>query len=77
MAFRSRADDRVDMVELIKERVEGGVYAVDSHRVAEAILARRGEGITLRSLWSEMLVAVQPGGGDPRERDAFAGHDPA
>jgi len=66
------------MIQAIKERVEGGVYAVDSQRVAEAILARRGECRTLRSLWSEMLVAPQLAGwAAPAEVDAAAAADPS
>ena len=66
------------MVELIKERVEGGVYAVDSHRVAEAILSRqRGERRSLGSLWSEMLVAPHLAGWGPAEGDAVTAYDPS
>lgn len=61
------------MVEVIKERVEGGRYAVDPHAVAEAMLARREEGGRLGSLWSEVLVAAQLA--TRPERDPLSGFD--
>ena len=52
-------DEETDMVQVIKERVDGGLYSVDPHVVAEAMLARRGHRNLLHSLWSEVLVATQ------------------
>lgn len=62
------------MIQVIKERVEGGHYAVDPRAVAEAMLVHRGRGEQLRSLWSEVLVAPQALA-QAAERDALTGLD--
>ena len=48
------------MVSVIKQRVAGGEYSVDTHAVAEAILTRKRESDPLQALCSQMLVAAQP-----------------
>lgn len=66
------------MIELIKERVEGGVYDVDAQRVAEAILARGGEECrTLRALCSQMLVAPHLAGWGAPNGESSPGHHPS
>jgi hypothetical protein len=67
MLSGDRSDEERDMVEVIKERIEGGSYAVDPHAVAEAMLSRAGGSDPLQSLWSAVLVALQfPGSGEPK-----------
>ena len=77
------------MVSVIKQRLEAGEYSIDPQAVATAMLARRdglgalggcktGRCPPLTSLlWSQVLVAPQPGARDAGERETFAGHDPA
>ena len=65
------------MVSVIKERLEVGEYSVDPQAVATAMLARCGERGLFGAMWSEVLVAAQPVGGDARERKTLTGHDPA
>ena len=89
MGSTDRADEEMDMVALIKKRVEFGDYSVDPQAVATAMLARcgalgdsggckGGRRPPLTALrWSEVLVAAQPVGGDARERKTLTGHDPA
>ncbi len=63
------------MVSQIKESLDVGEYSVDPWAVAAAMLARCGKPKALDDLWSEVLVATQPGSGDAGERQAFAGDD--
>jgi hypothetical protein len=75
------------MVSVIKERLAVGEYSIDPQAVATAMLARcggqdlggckGGRRPPLTALWSEVLVAAQPGDGGSVKRETFAGHDAA
>lgn len=71
----ARADDTPDMVAMIKQRVAGGEYSVDTRAVAEAILTRRRASDPLQALCSQMLVAAQAAGRHTGELEPFADDD--
>jgi hypothetical protein len=75
MGPADRGDEEWDMVSAIKESLDVGEYSVDPQAVAAAMLARCAKPEKLGDLWSEVLIAPQPGRGDAGERQAFAGHD--
>ncbi len=75
MGISRQADDDRHMVEVLRERVLAGDYAVDPRAVAEAMLARRRERDPSWMVCSEMLIAAQPTRGRSGEREPLARDD--
>lgn len=65
------------MVAMIKQRVAGGEYSVDSHAVAQAILTRKRESDPLQELCSQMLVAAKASGRPASEFEPLSGDNPS
>ena len=63
------------MVEVLRERVAGGDYEIDTRAVAEAILTRRRESDPLQTLCSEMLVALKLPARPAHETEPLTGDD--
>lgn len=75
MGQNAPGDEEVDMVAVIKQRVAGGEYSVDTRAVAEAILTRRRGSDPLQALCSQMLVAAQFAERSAGQLGSLAGDD--